>query len=141
MRLMRCAMTALGCFAALSAAVSAPAWAAGDEVTSASANARPANDYPTQGRVEYVLSCMDENGHEFANVYKCSCVVDKMAAALTYDQFVDESTFARYASLGGEGGAEFRTDHARARGKAFQTLQAKAYRACGIGMQATTAAK
>ncbi|MDG0023872.1 hypothetical protein [Trinickia sp. Y13] len=141
MRLMRCAMMALGFCAAMAAAVSAPAWAAGGEATSASADGRPANDYPTQGRVEYVLSCMDENGHAFANVYKCSCVVDKMAASLSYDQFVDESTFARYASLGGEGGAEFRTDHARARGKAFRALQAKAYRACGLGMQAVTAAK
>ncbi len=141
MRLMRCAMMALGCFAAISAAVSAPAWAAGDEAASVSANSPPANNYPTQGRVEYVLSCMDENGHEFANIYKCSCVVDKMAAALNYDQFVDESTFARYASLGGEGGAEFRTDHARARGKDFRALQAKAYRACGLGTQAMTAAK
>lgn len=140
MRLMRRASTALGGLAALSAIVSATAWAAGADV-SGSVGSAPTYDYPTQGRVEYVLGCMDENGHEFANLYKCSCVVDQMAAALPYDQFVDESTFARYASLGGEGGAEFRTDHARARSKAFHTLQANAYRACGLGLSGTTAAK
>lgn len=140
MRLMRRAVTVLGCFAACSAVASATAWAAGADVAGNTGAAQP-YDYPTQGRVEYVLSCMDENGHEFANMYKCSCVVDKMATALSYDQFVDESTFARYASLGGEGGAEFRTDHARARSKAFRALQATAYRACGLGMSATTAAK
>ncbi len=141
MRPIRRAMTLLGCLAALSAAVPAAAWAAGGDATAGGPDGRQTNDYPTQGRVEYVLSCMDENGHEFANIYKCSCVVDKMAAALSYDQFVDESTFARYASLGGEGGAEFRTDQARSRSKAFRVLQAKAYRACGLGREATTAAK
>ncbi|MEX3957799.1 hypothetical protein B0G57_101379 [Trinickia symbiotica] len=89
-------------------------------------------DYPTQGRVEYVLTCMDDNGHDFANVYKCSCVIDKIAAVIPYDEFVDESTFAKYAALGGEGGAEFRTDTARHQTKSFKTLQADAYRACGL---------
>lgn len=141
MRLIHRTMMVLGCLAVLSAAASASARAAGADAASAGPGSRQASDYPTQGRVEYVLSCMDDNGHEFANMYKCSCVVDKMAAALPYDQFVDESTFAHYAALGGEGGAEFRTDHARARNKAFRVLQAKAYRACGLDVQATAAAK
>ncbi|MEM5332366.1 hypothetical protein VSR34_38735, partial [Paraburkholderia sp. JHI2823] len=84
-------------------------------------------NYPTEGRVEYVLSCMDDNGHDFANVYKCSCVIDKMAASLPYDEFVDQSTFSKYATLGGEGGAEFRVDHATAQTKRFRTLQSSAY--------------
>lgn len=98
-------------------------------------------NYPTQGRVEYVLGCMDDNGHDFANVYKCSCVIDKMATALPYDDFVDESTFSKYASLGGEGGAEFRVDHAKAQTKKFVALQTAAYRACGFSSQKTAAAK
>jgi hypothetical protein len=98
-------------------------------------------DYPTEGRVEYVLTCMDENGHDFANVYKCSCVIDKMATALPYDEFVDQSTVSRYATLGGEGGAEFRVDHAKAQTKKFRTLQADAYRSCGLGSDKTAAAK
>ncbi len=135
-------MTVLGYLVAMAAAVSTMGSAAhADAVGNAAAHQGQGYDYPTEGRVEFVLSCMDENGHEFANLYKCSCVVDKMAATLAYDQFVDESTFARYASLGGQGGAEFRTDHARARGKAFHVLQAKAYRACGLNAQAATAAK
>ncbi|MEC5404567.1 hypothetical protein VOM14_03150 [Paraburkholderia sp. MPAMCS5] len=98
-------------------------------------------NYPTQGRVEYVLACMDENGHDFANVYKCSCVIDKMAAALPYDDFVDQSTFARYATLGGEGGAEFRVDHAKAQTKNFRTRQSAAYRSCGLGGEKTASSK
>ncbi|SMG59822.1 hypothetical protein [Paraburkholderia susongensis] len=121
-------------------ALAGSAWAAGDAQ-------RPAAqaggyDYPTQGRVEYVLGCMDDNGHDFANVYKCSCVIDKMAAALPYDEFVDQSTFSKYATLGGEGGAEFRVDHAKSQTKRFRELQTSAYQACGLGPQKTpTAAK
>jgi hypothetical protein len=99
------------------------------------------HDYPTQIRVEYVLSCMDDNGHDFANVYKCSCVIDKMAAALPYNEYIEQATFARNATLGGEGGAEFRMDKARAETKRFLTVQADAYRSCGISKQASAASK
>lgn len=119
--------------AALTSAFAATAWAAGDGAGRQAAGAAHGGyDYPTQGRVEYVLTCLDENGHDFANVYKCSCVIDKMAAVLPYDDFVGEQTFARYATLGGEGGAEFRVDHAKDESKAFRTLKANAYRACGL---------
>lgn len=104
------------------------------------ATAQNGHDYPTQTRVEYVLSCMDDNGHDFANVYKCSCVIDKLAAALPYNEYIEQSTFARNASLGGEGGAEFRMDHARAETKRFLTVQADAYRSCGI-IKPSSAAK
>lgn len=91
-----------------------------------------ANDYPTAGRVEYVTECVQDNGNDFVNMYKCSCVIDRIADALPYDAFVEQSTFAKYASLGGEGGAEFRVDRARSQSKKFLTLQASAYHACGI---------
>jgi len=95
--------------------------------------------YPTEGRVEYVLGCMDENGHDFANVYKCSCTIDKIAAALPYDEYVEQSTFSKYATMGGEGGAEFRMDKARAQTKKFRALQQTAYDQCGLGKPATSA--
>ncbi|MPW20231.1 hypothetical protein GCT13_25920 [Paraburkholderia sp. CNPSo 3157] len=98
-------------------------------------------DYPTQGRVEYVLGCMDDNGHDFANVYKCSCVVDKIAAALPYDEYVEQMTFSKYASLGGEGGNEFRVDRARAQTKKYRALQEEAYQACGLAKPSPSASK
>jgi hypothetical protein len=112
------------------AAATPVAFAAGS--TDSGRTAPDSHDYPTQVRVEYVLSCMDDNGHDFANVYKCSCVIDKMAAALPYNEYIEQSTFARNATLGGEGGAEFRMDHARAETKRFLTLQTEAYHSCGI---------
>lgn len=124
----RRAVMTLACIAAVAGA---QAWAAGNDGAGAP-RGQKAYDYPTQGRVEYVLTCMDDNGHEFANVYKCSCVIDKMAAVLPYDEFVDQATFSKYATLGGEGGAEFRVDHAKQQTKAFRTLEAKAYQACGL---------
>ncbi|MDR7003701.1 MULTISPECIES: hypothetical protein [Paraburkholderia] len=129
---------ALAAFACI--ALAAPlAWADGDPQQTPAPSS--GYNYPTQGRVEYVLSCMDDNGHDFANVYKCSCVIDKMATALPYDEFVDQSTFAKYATLGGEGGSEFRVDHAKAQTKKFRTLQADAYRSCGLGSDKTAASK
>ncbi|KMZ12132.1 hypothetical protein BHUM_06408 [Candidatus Burkholderia humilis] len=77
-----------------------------------SSNSASAHDYPTQGRVEYVLGCMDDNGHDFVNIYKCSCAIDKIAQVLSYDDFVEQSTFSKYATLGGEGGFDPRADRA-----------------------------
>ena len=94
------------------------------------------HNYPTEGRVEYVLGCMEDNGREFANVYKCSCAIDRIAKVLPYDDFVEQSTFSKYATLGGEGGAEFRVDRAKAQTKKFRDLQREAYKTCGIGKQA-----
>jgi hypothetical protein len=114
---------------------------ADDSAVKAQAQAQAAGyNYPTQGRVEYVLGCLDDNGHDFANVYKCSCVIDHMAAVLPYDEFVDQSTFAKYATLGGEGGSEFRVDRAKAQARQFRTLQTEAYRSCGLGHDKTASA-
>ncbi|ACC75518.1 hypothetical protein PPMP20_03570 [Paraburkholderia phymatum] len=99
------------------------------------------NDYPTQGRVEYVLGCMDENGHDFANVYKCSCAIDRIAAVLPYDDYVEQMTFSKYATLGGEGGNEFRVDRARAQTKKYRALQQEAYQACGLAKPSPSASK
>ncbi|MFP3607353.1 hypothetical protein SB753_36475, partial [Paraburkholderia sp. SIMBA_053] len=84
---------------------------------------------------------MDDNGHDFANVYKCSCVIDKIAAALPYDDYVEQMTFAKYATLGGEGGNEFRVDRARAQTKKYRALQQEAYQACGLAKATPSAAK
>jgi len=109
--------------AALSAGVIAPA-----------IGAPPANDYPTQARVEYVNDCVGRNGGKLSQVYQCSCVIDDIANTLTYDQFVEVSTFAHYATLPGERGGIFRdSDEAKAKAKQFRELEKNAYRACGLG--------
>ncbi|BCF93892.1 hypothetical protein [Paraburkholderia sp. PGU16] len=133
----RLAVAAFACVAVIPLAALA-ADPAGDKAQGAPPGG---NDYPTQGRVEYVLGCMDDNGHDFANVYKCSCVIDKIAAALPYDEYVEQMTFAKYATLGGEGGNEFRVDRARAQTKKYRALQQEAYQACGLAKATPSAAK
>ena len=93
----------------------------------------PRNDYPTVARVEYVQECISKNGGNLADLYKCSCAIDWIAERLTYDDFVEAGTFARYATLPGEGGAEFRDpDRAKERAKLYRSLETEAYRACGL---------
>jgi hypothetical protein len=114
--------TILLCFA-LSAGVIAPAY-----------GAPPAHDYPTQARVEYVNDCVAKNGDKLSLVYQCSCVIDDIANTLTYDDFVEVSTFAHYATLPGERAGIFRdSDEAKAKAKQFRELEKNAYRACGLG--------
>jgi hypothetical protein len=97
----------------------------------------PRNDYPTSARVEYVQECIAKNGGNLADLYKCSCAIDRIADHLTYDDFVEAGTFARYATLPGEGGGEFRDpDHARERAKLYRGIEADAYHACGLKVAA-----
>jgi hypothetical protein len=116
-------MRALLLCIALSAGVIAPA-----------SGAPPAHDYPTQARVEYVNDCAARNGGKLSQVYQCSCVIDDIANTLSYDEFVEVSTFAHYATLAGERGGIFRdSDEAKAKAKQFRELEKNAYRACGLG--------
>jgi hypothetical protein len=91
------------------------------------------HDYPTYARVEYVNDCIMKGG-KLANLYQCSCVIDRIAQRLSFDEFVEASTFAKYASLPGEGGAIFRdSQQARSQAKLYRELEAGAWRACGLG--------
>lgn len=71
--------------------------------------ARMENDFPTQARVEYVLQCMEEHGGQnYDNMYHCVCMVDKVAEAMSYDDFAQAQTFTYLFNTPGERGGEFR---------------------------------
>lgn len=94
---------------------------------------RAGHDYPTSARVEYVQECMVRNGGELSNLYKCSCVIDRIAGELAYDDFVEWGTFARNASMAGERGGVFRdSDRARENAKKYRAVEAQAHQACGL---------
>ena len=102
-------------------------------------SARPAvsdpamHDYPTQARVEYVNDCIGKSRGQLASLYQCSCVIDRIATSLSYDDFVEASTFARYSGLAGEGGAVFRdSERAKKLAQLFRDTEAAARRACGL---------
>jgi hypothetical protein len=92
-----------------------------------------ANDYPTQARVMYVLECMQENGNQFALVYKCSCALDRIAKKMNYSDFDAGLTIAHYRHMPGDRGGETRDPKkVNAWYKAFTQAQNDAWQACGI---------
>jgi hypothetical protein len=93
----------------------------------------PVNNYPTVARVEFVQECIGQHGGKLQNLYQCSCAIDRIANALTYDEFVESSTYAKYATLPGEGGGIFRdSDTAKQMAKRYRDAEAEAYRSCGL---------
>jgi hypothetical protein len=94
----------------------------------------PVHDYPTVARVEFVQECIAQHGGKLENLYQCSCAIDRIANTLSYDEFVEASTYAKYSSLPGEGGGIFRdSDTARQMAKRYRETEAEAYRSCGLG--------
>jgi len=94
----------------------------------------PTNDFPTLARVEFVQECINRtSGDAQSHLYQCVCVIDRIAEAMRYDEFVEASTFARYSTLPGEGGGIFRdTADAKEKAKAYRTLESQAFRACNL---------
>ena len=91
------------------------------------------HDYPTVARVEYVNECIGQSGGALAALYQCSCAIDKLAARLSYDEFVEAGTYAKYAALPGEGGGIFRdSTEAKDRAKLYRELEGDARRSCGL---------
>jgi len=92
----------------------------------------PKNDYPTVTRVEFVVACMrDAPKASQEYLYKCSCVLDRMAEHLTYDEFVQESTTSNAISIGGERGEVMRgLKGGRAVARTFRSIENDARKAC-----------
>ncbi len=101
----------------------------------------PANNYPTLARVEYVQECINRTGGKQTNMYQCVCVVDRIAETMSYDEFVESSTFAKYSTLPGEAGGIFRdTDEAKQKARLFRATEANALRACNLPTSTTASA-
>jgi hypothetical protein len=95
----------------------------------------PLHNYPTMARLEYVNACMAKESDKLAAMYQCACAIDRIADALSYDDFVEASTYARYATLPGEGGGIFRdSDQARQQAKRYRELERASLSACGMRM-------
>ena len=89
--------------------------------------------FPTSGRVEYVLECMQKHDGKYEYLYKCSCAIDAIAQQLNYDDFVTMSTALRSQSLSGPQGAEFRDpESVKAMANKYKAIQAAANQACFV---------
>ena len=94
----------------------------------------PANNYPTQARVEYVLSCMQRYGGEnYTHLYGCVCAIDRIADKIPYDNYVTTTTLANMAKVPGEQGAPFRdAPGGKEAISAFQTYVSDSEQSCGL---------
>jgi hypothetical protein len=92
-----------------------------------------ADEFPTSGRVEYVLECMQKHDGKYEFLYKCSCVIDHIAAAMPYEDFVAMSTALRDQTLAGERGGVFRNaPTVKVMADRYKTIQADANKACHV---------
>jgi hypothetical protein len=98
-----------------------------------------AHDYPTAERVIYVQSCMrDHPGSHYEMVNKCSCVIDRIAESVPFDDFVAMSTAANANSIGGERGSYIRdVDALQQQIRKFRALQTQAQKSCMISVGAS----
>ncbi len=93
----------------------------------------PVNNFPTQARVEYVNQCIDNNGGKLAALYQCSCAIDRIANNLTYDDYVEVTTYLKNVNMPGEGGGMFRdSERGRKLVKSYRELESDALRSCGV---------
>jgi len=96
-------------------------------------SAAVAHDYPTSGRVEFVLECMQRNDGKQEFLYKCACLIDEIAQKYSYDDFVEAATVARYQSLGGERGGVFRDPpQTRESAKRYMQVRGEAMKRCNV---------
>jgi hypothetical protein len=101
------------------------------------ATALPAHNFPTMARVEYVNDCVAKDGYRLAAMYQCGCAIDRIADALSYEDYVEASTFAKYSTLPGEGGGIFRdSDKAKQLAKRYRDLESASLQACGMPKRA-----
>ncbi|MBU0601831.1 MAG: hypothetical protein KKD25_05460 [Gammaproteobacteria bacterium] len=92
-----------------------------------------ANDFPTASRVEFALDCIQNYSNNQEYIYKCSCLIDEIAAKLSYDEYVELSSFSRSAAMSGERGGMFRgTDQTKEAVKKYLGIVSESKKRCFI---------
>ncbi len=94
-----------------------------------------ANDFPTQARVEFVLSCMQAmGGQSYDTLYPCVCELDRIASVLSYAEYTQAETLSFLYSTPGERGGIFRdaVSDARKRVEELEALRESARAACVV---------
>lgn len=91
-----------------------------------------ANDFPTVDRALFIQECMAlENSHKYETLYACACKLDKIAAEMSYKEFVEADSYMRMRNMRGERGGLFRGGkRARTIRKHFSEVKTRAEVAC-----------
>jgi len=103
-----------------------------------------ANDFPTQARVEYVISCMHERGGQsYDTLYFCVCAIDRIASGISYRDYVEAETLSFLFGTPGEKGGVFRdaAPESRKRIKALKALRDGSEAACSVSRVASQQAE
>ncbi|QSA95758.1 hypothetical protein [Methylococcus sp. EFPC2] len=115
-------------------AASTPKTTAPAADAAAAAESKPANDYPTLTRVEFVLECAQEQPGGLQNrdnIYHCACAADQVAEKLGHEDYAQAQTFTYNFGAAGERAAEFRDPPQSAKLRnALKEAKAQAASAC-----------
>ena len=69
-----------------------------------------ANDFPTVDRALFIQECRSlENSAKYETLYACACTLDKIAAELSYKEYVEADSYWRMRNIRGERGGLFRS--------------------------------
>ena len=92
------------------------------------------NDFPTIDRVLYVQECVRSHpGGHYEMVNKCACALDRVAAEVRFDDYVQMNTAANATSIGGERGGYIRENEPmQDLVKRYRALQTRVKKACFV---------
>ena len=93
---------------------------------------KPAHDYPTGARADYVIGCLAANSFKRELLEKCACGIDTIADIMPYDDYEKANTILSMQQGGlGDRGAMFRdTPIAREETEKLQRAQAEVILRC-----------
>ncbi|MBC7801204.1 MAG: hypothetical protein H7Z10_11325 [Gemmatimonadaceae bacterium] len=93
---------------------------------------RPAHDYPTAARADYVIGCMATSGFKREYLERCACGIDTIADTMSYEDYESADTIVRMQQGGlGERAAMFRdTPVAKERTEQLRRAQAEVALQC-----------
>ncbi|GAB4275005.1 MAG: hypothetical protein Kow0065_23060 [Methylomicrobium sp.] len=92
------------------------------------------NDFPTQERVDYVLSCIAKKGGlTYITQYGCGCKIDKIAEKMSFADYDQARTFGFMRKTPGEAGGMFRDPpEAKRLRKLMEEAEAYAEKSCFV---------
>ena len=93
---------------------------------------RPAHDYPTTARADYVIGCMAGSDFKREFLERCACGIDTIADIMPYEDYEAADTILRLQQGGiGDRGAVFRdTPVAKERTEQLRRAQAEVALQC-----------
>ncbi len=92
------------------------------------------SDFPTQERVDYVLSCIAKKGGlTYITQYGCGCKIDKIAEKMSFADYDQARTFGFMRKTPGEAGGVFRDPpEAKRLRKLMEEAEAYAEKSCFV---------